>query len=215
MMRIEIIPCGPLQVNCYILSAGGAKAAIAIDPAGAEPVQAYLENNQLSLSHILLTHGHFDHIGGVAALQKAYGAKVCIHRADADMLRDNRANGAEMLRAVITPSKADILLGDGDTIEAEGFSLRVLHTPGHSPGGVCYLLGEPAALFTGDTLFQMSVGRSDLMGGDEKTLFDSILNKLFVLPGEYTVYPGHMGISTLSQEREHNPYVRQYRGQQW
>lgn len=215
MISIQTIPCGPLRVNCYILHAKGADAAVAIDPAGAEPVQAYLEENRLRLTHILLTHGHFDHIGGVAALQEAYGAQVCIHAEDAAMLHDDRVNGAMMLRAHIAPSNADVLLEDGDIVEAEEISLRVIHTPGHTPGGVCYLLQEPAALFTGDTLFRMSVGRSDLAGGDEKALYDSILNKLFALPDAYTVYPGHMDFTTLSHEREHNPFVRQYQGLQW
>lgn len=215
MVNIKAIPCGPLQVNCYLLGEEGTDMAVAIDPAEAERVQAYLEENGLRLSHILLTHGHFDHIGGVAALQETYGAEVCIHRADAHMLQDSSANGALMLGTRIAPSRADVLLEDGDTVQAEGFSLRAIHTPGHTPGGVCYLLQEPAALFTGDTLFQMSVGRSDLAGGDEHALFESILNKLFVLPGEYAVYPGHMGSTTLLHEREYNPFVRQYRGLQW
>lgn len=215
MVEIKTISCGPLQVNSYILHADGAKTALVIDPAEAKPIQAYLDGNGWGLSHILLTHGHFDHIGGVAALHEAYGAKVCIHPADAAMLQDDRANGAVMLRGHIAPAQADVLLADGDTIQAEEISLRVIHTPGHTMGGVCYLLHDPDALFTGDTLFQMSVGRTDLGGGDEKALYDSIANKLFTLPGDYAVYPGHMGSSTLSFERDNNPYIRRHNGLQW
>ncbi len=207
MFHIETIPCGCLKVNCYILHAEGKTEAVAIDPAAFEEVNAYLSDKGLRLTHILLTHGHFDHVGGVYGLKKAYGAKVYIHAADADMLTECDKI-AQLFGERMHPCEADVCLREEESVDVAGMLLHVLHTPGHTPGGVCYRHKESLSLFTGDTLFRLSVGRTDLPDGDQESLEKAIREKLFSLPGDYTIYPGHMRLSTLHFEREHNPYVR-------
>ena len=212
-MRVMNIPCGPLNVNCYIVWEEGAKTCALVDPAGAEPVLQRLQELGLTCTHILLTHGHFDHTGGVAQIKRQTGAMVCIHEDDAFMLENETASLAAMLNMHVELTKADLLLKDGDTIEAGGLIFHVIHSPGHSPGGVCYLVED--IIFTGDTLFHLSVGRTDFPGSDTEALYRSILTALFPLPGDYKLYPGHLGESTLDFERENNPCVRQYRGLKW
>lgn len=211
-MHVETIICGPMDVNSYVVHEDGGTVCVAVDPADAKPVRSYIESKNLSLSHILLTHGHFDHIGGVAELQSAFSAQVCVHVDDAGMLHNDSRSLAAFFGMRIAPCHADILLSDGDCIELDGMRFSVLHTPGHTKGGVCYLLERAQALFTGDTLFRLSVGRSDFPDSDEETLFRSIREKIFALSGDYTLYPGHMRASMLSFERSHNPFMRKYLG---
>lgn len=212
MIHIEPIVCGPMDVNAYILHSDESDACVAVDPAEAAPIQAYLTKKGLSLSHILLTHGHFDHIGGAAELRNTYSAKVCIHTEDADLLRSGDSALAALFGVPASPCEADRLLLNEDSIETDGMRITVLHTPGHTPGGVCFLLEQAQAMFTGDTLFRLSIGRSDLPGANEQLLYHSIANKLCSMQGDYAVYPGHMRASTLSFERTHNPFLRKYQG---
>ncbi len=212
-MKIERFACGPLDANCYIIFQEGSATCAVIDPADADAVLSRLQSHGLSCTHILLTHGHFDHILGVSKLRAVTGAQVCIHEADAFMLQNENASLAAMVNAHIGPCHADLLLKDGDLIEAGGLSFRVIHTPGHSPGGVCYWVED--VLFSGDTLFYRSVGRADFPGADPQLLIESVMNKLFSLPGDAVVYPGHMRKTTLEYERENNPYCRRERGHQW
>mgnify|MGYP000853818468 CR=1 FL=1 len=205
-MHVETIPCGPLEVNCYIVWQEGSKTAVAIDPADDAPVLSFLTEKRLTLSHILLTNGHVDHILGIHALKNETNASICIHKADAEMLESEEACLATALYLHIQPTKADQLLEGGETIQAAGLSFQVLHTPGHTPGGVCFVAED--VIFTGDTLFRLSVGRSDFPGSNESDLMHSIIDKLFALPGDYTLYPGHMRPSTLDFERERNPFAR-------
>lgn len=214
-MNIDTIVCGPLQVNSYVLYQEGGDTAIVIDAAETQPIYAHLQQKGLSCSHILLTHGHFDHIFGVADLQKLTGAKICIHELDADMLFDDEKSLAILEALHVSPCHADMLLKDDDTVIAAGMSIRVLHTPGHTPGGVCYIFENERVIFTGDTIFRLGAGRADFPGADEIALYRSIVNKLFELPGDYTLYPGHMRNTTLAFERERNTFIRHYRGQGW
>lgn len=214
-MHIKTIPCGPLDVNSYVLYEEANGTCAVIDPADAEPVLLFLDSQRLTCSHILLTHGHFDHIGGVAALAQCTGAKICIHKSDAHMLLSDAASLAALGNYHIQPSNADILLNEGDNIQIAGREIQVLHTPGHTPGGVCYLIKQERALFTGDTIFRLGAGRADFPGSDEVALYRSIVYKLFELPGNYTLYPGHMRTTTLDFERERNPFVRHYKQYQW
>ena len=214
MQPISILT-GPLEVNTYIMHGARAGACFLVDPAEAAPVRQAMEEYGLKPTHILLTHGHFDHILAVAELQKEYGAKVCIHEQEANALSDPRVNLAMVASMHVPPCKADVLLKDGECFDAAGFGVKVIHTPGHSPGSACYVLERENIIFSGDTLFRLSVGRTDFPGGSAQTLFDSISDKLFTLPGDYTVYPGHMRKTTLEFERQHNPVMRDWGMEAW
>ncbi len=213
-MHIETIVCGPLDVNCYVLWEDDG-ACILIDPAEAAPVWDYLSTYRLNCTHILLTHGHFDHIGGVAALAQKTGAPVLIHREDRNMLISDIESLGVMMNFHNTPVSADRLLEGGDVIEACDTKLRVIHTPGHTRGSVCYLEEGTRVLFTGDTIFRLGAGRADFPGSDEQDLYRSIVDKLFSLPGDYTLYPGHNRTTTLDVERERNTFIRHYKEYGW
>ncbi len=207
MAQITGLMTGPLAVNCYIIVTEQ-KNAVAIDVGGSvEKVLQYLKENDLQLKKILLTHGHYDHIGGVAELQAATGATVYIHEADAPMLSDNVLNLAQWIVAepVVAPVTDYEILQDGDVIVQDECMFHVLHTPGHTKGSVCYQMEH--TLFTGDTLFRLSRGRTDFPGGSDDELYAS-LQRLKQLDGDYDVLPGHNETSTLSYERQHNPNFR-------
>ncbi len=213
-MHIETIISGPLDVNCYVLWEGDGSCVL-IDPAAELPVLDYMANQHLTCTHILLTHGHFDHIGGVSGIKQKTGALVCIHREDAGMLTSNAESLGTMMGFYNAPVQPDLLLEDGDIIEALGTKLHVIHTPGHTRGGICYLHESSRTLFTGDTIFRLGAGRADFPGSDEQDLYRSIVNKIFTLEGDYTLYPGHNRLTTLEVERERNTFIRHYRGYGW
>lgn len=206
-MKVQKIACGPLNVNAYVV-ADQNKVCAVIDPADAEPILRYLQQEGLDCQQILLTHGHFDHIGGVAELKERTNAQVLIHEQDANMLTSDQDNLAAFSGVHVPPCKADVHLQDGAQIYIGNLHARVLHTPGHSMGSVCYLFEAQRVLFTGDTLFRLSVGRSDFVHSDTKLLHQSIQDRLMTLQGDYVIYPGHMRESTLDFERAHNPFLR-------
>ncbi len=206
-MHIQTLQCGPLDVNSYILWTEDNLDCIVFDPAETEPILGFIKAKSLACSHIFLTHGHFDHIAGVAGLKEVCDSCIHIHERDSHMLYDNNANLSDFMAYPILPVQADNLLEDGDIVNA-GFSLKVIHTPGHSPGSVCYLLDNEKAIFTGDTLFRLGVGRTDFPGSNTFELYNSIKTKLFEQPGDYAVYPGHMRTTTLEFERANNPFIR-------
>lgn len=204
-MRILRLPVGELQANCYIVFADDLVAAV-IDPgAQADSILAAVREHGLRVGAVLLTHVHYDHMMAAAAVADATGAPVMAPAGDAKALDSPLRN----LAALFAPGesarlKADRLLDDGDEVAVGSLTLRVLHTPGHTPGSSCYLCGD--ALFTGDTLFQGGVGRTDFPGGDAAALRCSLAT-LAALPGAYTVLPGHGPDSTLDTERRENPYM--------
>ncbi len=214
-MDVETIVSGPLGTNSYAASGVRGSECFLVDPADAKKALAFLEERGLELTHILLTHGHFDHILGVAELKEATGAQVFIGAPDAAALYDPQENLAFASRYPVKPCHADRELQDGESFEAAGLSIKTIATPGHTLGGVCYQIESERVLFVGDTLFKLSVGRSDLPGGDPQALFHSILYKLFPLEGDYTVYPGHAGATSLEFERKNNPYMKQYNPELW
>lgn len=206
-INIDVLQTGPLQVNTYIVSGGTPGECFIVDPADAKRrVTPFLQEKGLRCTAVLLTHCHFDHILGVAALQEA-GAKVYIGALDAPGLSDRTYSMASPVYPA-PPCQADVLLEDGDEIDPAGIPLRVLWTPGHSRGGVCYVCEGEKTIFSGDSLFRESVGRCDLIGGSAQQLYESVRDKLFTLPGDYKVLPGHQAPTTLDHERTNNPYMQ-------
>lgn len=199
----ERIETGPLRVNTYVVYVQGADSCVVIDPAEAAPIKKYAEAYGLKIAAILLTHCHFDHIMGVPELVRD-GAKLYIGENDADGLNDKSIN---LTFRKLPHMEPDVRLKDGDTVNEAGVSLKVISTPGHTAGGVCYVMEESSVIFSGDTLFRFSIGRTDFPGGDYEKLISSIKNKLFVLHGDYTVNPGHDVSTTLEEERQRNPYA--------
>ena len=198
-MNIKTMQVGPLGTNCYLLEDEHTRAAAVIDPGGdGARIEAQLRADGAELKLILLTHAHFDHTGGVAELHAAHPeVPVFLHPADASRL------GSQVFPPIGAPT---VPYGDGDVVKLGDLDIQVLHTPGHTPGGVCLLVGD--ALFTGDTLFQGSMGRIDFEGGSYEDIMAS-LARLAHLPGDFRVLPGHMDASTLERERKTNYYIRE------
>lgn len=198
-MLIKTLPVGQLETNCYVVTDEDSLDCAVIDPGDESgTILDYLEDNKLHCRAVLLTHAHFDHVGAANALLEATGAQLYMCEKELELVK----GGASGRFTVPEDVK---YYRDGDTVEVGSLRFEVMETPGHTPGGVTLRCGE--ALFTGDTLFRGSCGRTDFAGGDMRQELRS-LKRIAELPGDYEVYPGHAESSTLSIEREHNPYVR-------
>ncbi len=201
-MKIQCLTVGELQANCYLLTQNG--EAIVIDPGDeGDVILSEIEREGCTLSKILLTHGHFDHIGAVADLAEETGAKVYVHSRDAEMLTDNTKNLSEMTGAVIKPHTPECFFDDMPEVDFGDKKIKVHHTPGHSNGGVCFEVGEH--LFSGDLLFCGSIGRFDR--GDLRTELNSLKYLMDNFKDEVKVYPGHGPSTTIGYERNYNPYI--------
>jgi len=211
MIKVITIPVGFLETNCYLLFEEDNKNAVCIDPgADSEKIIKIIEENKLLLDAVLLTHGHGDHIGGLSDLLKKYDVPVYIHLEDETMLRSPGENLSESIGLNVVAPPTDKFIFDGQKIQFGDTEITVFHTPGHTRGGSSFFInpkGEKPILFSGDTLFYLNVGRIDLPGGNWETLEKSILEKLYVLPEETVVYPGHGPSTTIFKEKNNNPYV--------
>ncbi|EGO61993.1 MBL fold metallo-hydrolase [Acetonema longum] len=206
-MKIIQLEVGNLGVNCYIVYCEQTRKAVIIDPGGdAAAIIGAVNQEGLQVEHIINTHGHADHIAANDAVKQATGATVLIHTEDADMLINKQLNLSAFMGPGFVCSPANRLLQDGENIECGTVQLQILHTPGHTPGGIS--LKTKDAVFSGDTLFAESVGRTDFPGGSYNQLVQSIQDKLMVLPDEMTVYPGHGPQTTIGWERKMNPFIR-------
>lgn len=212
-MLLHIYPCGPVAANMIFVGRDGAKDVAVIDPSDAALALAVLKEHGWTLRDILVTHRHFDHLLGVAALKKATGATIYISEKDADGLKSNLVSLSMTQHIALEPVEPDVLLHDGDTFEAAGLSFRVLETPGHTVGGITFVCDEMRCAFVGDTLFADGYGRFDLPTGDFSALCDSIRSVLFALPEDYRLYPGHEDPTTVAKEKQTNPI--NFEGMTW
>ncbi len=205
-IKIRICPLAPLGTNCYIIKAENGDAAV-IDPTSFGPaLRRALEEEGISeLKYILLTHGHFDHITGADKLRTAFSGEIAIHRLDAPCLESSNESRAADFGYPFKSFKEDIILEDGDKLPFGDGEIEVIHTPGHTVGSVCFKMGD--SLFTGDTLFRLSIGRTDFPGGSMPEMMSS-LRKLKAIEGSYKVYPGHENVSDLDYEKAFNPYMK-------
>lgn len=196
MMQVTRLPLGVYQANCYVIHDDAATSCCVLDPGGeAKKVLELLSNRSLTLEAILLTHGHFDHVGAVKELHEATGCKVYLCAEDLSLPAKWTAGAL-----CYTDTYAE-----GDVLELASLSIRVLHTPGHTAGSVCLMAED--SIFTGDTLFAGSCGRTDLPGGDTDTLMAS-LGRLAKLEEDYTLYPGHSASTKLAREKQYNPFIK-------
>ena len=208
-MIVEKLVVGPYASNCYIVGSQSNKEGMIIDPGDeAKRILKKVEELKLDIKLIVLTHGHIDHTGALKEVREATGAEVAVHTDDAQSL----GRGGSLISVLMpglsypTPPPPDRLLKDGDSIDIGDLHFLVLHTPGHTSGGIC-LLGE-GVVFSGDTLFNYGIGRSDLPGGSHSQLMDSLQTKLMTLPDDTIVYPGHGPETTIGAERRGNPFLR-------
>lgn len=206
-MIIEIIRVGALEVNCYVLAVKDGAQAIIIDPGDDEnKIRKALDRHKLQAGMIINTHGHYDHIG----CDDKFNVEICAHRDELALLKDPALNFSQFLSGSPFSLKNKLrALADKEIISFAGIELEVIHTPGHSPGGIALLLKKPKEkiLFSGDSLFCGAVGRTDFLGGNHEQLIKGIKERLLILPEDTIVYPGHGPSSTIGEEKRNNPFL--------
>jgi hydroxyacylglutathione hydrolase len=205
---VRMFTVGPVQENAFLVNRDGSDRALMIDPGDDAPqLLAAVEEQGVEVEAILLTHTHFDHIGAVAPVARATGAEVWVPEIEKGVLADINAYVPWPGFGPFEDWEAEHTLSGGERLQLAGFDIDVVFTPGHSPGHVTFSIPDETAIFSGDVLFQQSVGRTDLPGGDWPTLFRSIQGLMETLPDDTRVHPGHMGLTTLGAERATNPFL--------
>lgn len=206
-IEIAILTVGPVQTNCYIVNKKGSQSCVVIDPGEeAGKIAGYLERKGLKNEGILLTHGHFDHITGVSDLISLSGGAVYACEEEKELLADPIQNSSAMTGQPVA-LEPEHFMKDGQVFEVAGMEFKVLHTPGHTIGSCCFYLEEEKVLFSGDTVFLESVGRTDFPTGNGRKLVESIRTKIFALPPEVQIYPGHGPETNVAYEMQNNPFV--------
>lgn len=206
-MVIKTFIAGMMQTNCYIVSNEETKECFLVDPAVCTPdMVSYIKENGLKLQAILLTHGHFDHILGITEFLREFEVPVYAYEAEKELLEDAEKNLSSAYGMFYIFKDAEYLK-DGQVLEIAGMKIKVIYTPGHTIGGCCYYLEDEKVLFSGDTLFYTSIGRTDFETGSYNKLVNSVRLKLFRLPEEVKVYPGHMSETTIGYEKKYNPFL--------
>jgi len=210
-MDVRMFSVGPIQENCFLFRRDGSDRALIVDPGEeADRLLAAIDELGVTLDGILLTHTHFDHVGAVAPIAKATGAEVWVPEIEKHVLADISSYVPWPEFGPFESWDAEHTLTGGEKLELAGFEIDVLFTPGHSPGHVTFHVPDEAAIFSGDVLFQGSVGRTDLPGGDPQVLMQTLKTLAETLPDETVVHPGHMGITTIGAERATNPFLGQF-----
>jgi glyoxylase-like metal-dependent hydrolase (beta-lactamase superfamily II) len=205
--QVEPLIVGPLFSNCYIVWDDRVKQGAIIDPGDdADVILSKVRGIGVEIRQILATHGHFDHVGAAAPLKRALGAEFLVHREDYFFIEEGKKSAARWGVNIEQPPKPDRFIEDGNKIKIGGFEFKVLHTPGHSPGGVCFL--HDKMVFAGDTLFQGSIGRTDFRKGSLDEIKLSIKTRLYTLPDETIVYTGHGPITSIGAEKKYNAFIR-------
>ncbi len=210
-MEIKALSLGPLGTNCYILSKDN--QCLIIDPGGdAAIIKDYVATNNVTPEAILLTHAHFDHIGAVDEIRNTYNIDVYLHEEEKNWLENPELNRSLLFLGNdggYTTAAPNFSLQTGE-LNIGAFSMRVVHTPGHSPGSVTFIFADEACIVSGDVLFQRGIGRTDLPDGSMEQLAESIVTQLYVLEDEYVVYPGHGPQTTIGEEKKLNPFTLQF-----
>lgn len=204
-IRVHAMEVGPLAVNCYLVEHVPSRKAAVIDPGDdGRAILGEIGRLELSVDKILLTHGHFDHVGAVRILRETSGAKVYLHPKDVERMATARRQGLIFGLSVADPPPPDVLVREGETVAFEDRKFLVAHTPGHTEGCVSYILDDMA--FVGDLIFAGSIGRTDLPGGDHDALIRAVREKIFILPDDTVLFPGHGPATTVGEEKRSNPF---------
>lgn len=208
MLILKLVTAGIYQENCFLVADEGTREGVVIDPGDDAPdILAAVQQHNLRITKIINTHGHVDHIGAAHEIKKALGVPFYIHKGDEQLVAWAKPLMAAFLFRAVTAPKIDGYLNEGDVVETGSHKARVLYTPGHTQGGVCFYFEPEKAVFVGDTLFQGSIGRTDLPGGNTEQLLNSIRTKLLVLPDDTICYCGHGEETTIGDEKRYNPFL--------
>ena len=207
-IKVSSVTVGQLAVNCWFLMNEDTKEALVLDPGDqADKIFAFAKQNEVTIKAMLLTHGHIDHMGGAEELKKLTGATIYALQDEEDLLLDAKQNLSVYIARKVVTLAPDEFVRDGQELDLAGMKIKVYHTPGHTPGGASYYCEEAGCVFSGDTLFHGSVGRTDFPGGSMSEIVHSVKDKLFLLPDETKVCPGHGDETSIGYEKKYNPFV--------